>query len=206
MPPLPTIPGAYYGFVQATCNGRLIHNVLCFQTDTPPATTTLDAAASGVVATAVASNWGTLATDLSVDYTATEAVFYPLGHPTLPAFVSTFSASGATSGAAAPAQTCALIHHQIYRRGKGTQSRTYIGGLPASGIDAAGQNLTTTLRANLQSDWAIMMNAILTTLNGSAYGTFDYVQLSKKGTGATYPVVSTNVELPLATQRRRVRP
>lgn len=203
--PLPTIPGAYYGWVQGTVSGRVIRNVFCFQTDTPPATSAADAAASGFVATTLAGEWHTLATDLSAFYTATEVVMYPLGHPTLPAFVSTFSSSGSTAGDLAPAQTAALIHHQIYRRGKGSQSRSYIGGLAAASISSDGLSLTNTTRTNLQSDFGIMMSAVLAILNAGAYGTFDYVQLSKKAGGATYPVVSSNVELALATQRRRVR-
>lgn len=204
MSPLPTLPGVYYCIVRGTADARPISNIFVFQTDTPPSTPAADAALSSDVATAVAAHWPGVAADLHVSYTGVEVACYPLGHPTLPAFLSSFTGNGVIAGATGLKQVAALVHHTVYRRGKGSQSRTFLSPLSINSLDSTGEQLTSSEHGNLQTDFGTFITGVLAALNALSAGFFTYVQLSKKGAGTTYPIVNSTVDILVASQDRRL--
>jgi hypothetical protein len=205
MPPLPTLPGVHYGRVVGTWEGLPSTNILSFQVSPAAVLQPDDTADAAAVALALATHWPTfVAAVFPAQYTASEAVVYPLGHPTAPAVTHAMAAAGIPGTTPSTGHTAALVKHTVYRRGKGSQSRTFLTPVNSVVVTADGLSLTAGAVAGIALDWNNMLLAILNDLNAYRPG-WTYVQVSKKGTGASYPITGSNVEVPLSTQRRRVR-
>jgi hypothetical protein len=154
------------------------------------------------VATTVIGSWIAHMCPILPDaYTTVEAVFYPLGHPLLPAEVVVDLTPGAVAGNLAPIKTAILVHESVHRRGRGSQSRSFLGPVPRDFVDATGQVFTNS--AVWETHWNDFNASVKTVLDGLGLGVWTRKQLSKKGTGATYDIVSSAVSSVFSTQRRR---
>ena len=105
--------------------------------------------------------------------------------------------SSAVVGAGRRMATC--------RRGRGSQSRTFISPVGKGNTDVTGKILTTAYAAILQTAFDDLMTGVLADLTTDAGGVWEMAQLSKKGTGAVYPITTNLVQPALSTQRRRQR-
>lgn len=204
MAPLPTIAGAYYCRINALSDGKPISNIFVFKTTTPASSEAIDALWSGYVATSVADNWPTVVTNLlHQDYTAYDVQCYPLGHPTLPAFVSAFTSTGGNTSSQSFRQVAGEIKHNIYRRGKGSQGRTLLSPIGSSDIETDGDNLTDAWVTLAQSHFTSFISGTITQVEVAAGGLWSYVQLSRLGAGTTYPVVNSTAQKLVRSQNRR---
>lgn len=205
MAPLPTIAGVYYCRINALSDGDPISNIFVFKTDTPAGSEATDALWSGYVASSVATNWSSVASNLlHQDYTAYNVQCYPLGHPTLPAFVSAFTAAGGDTSAQSFRQVAGEIKHNIYRRGKGSQGRTLLSPIGTGQLETDGDNMTDAWVTSAQSHFPSFITNTIIQIESLAGGLWSYVQLSRLGSGATYPVVNSTAEKLVRSQRRRL--
>lgn len=203
--PLPTLPGVYYGYVYMTFQSRRVGSIFAWKAASPPPDQATDALWASFVADALVSSWNTNMLpryDNGVD--GTTARVYALGHPVLPAAISFTAASGAVSGAIAPVSSAAVIRHTVQRRGRGSQGHTAISPLMQSEITGDGQSVTSAFVTNVTTDFGDFVGGVQASwaTNVPSVG-LAYVQLSRKGAGATYPVTSSQVESLLGTERSR---
>ena len=203
--PLPVLPGVYYGYVYMTFQTRRYGSTFTFKTATPPADQATDAQWAQFVADALVSAWGTnMMPRYNAGVTGVDSRVYALGHAVLPAAVAHATHNGAGSGALAAASAAAVIKHQVIRRGRGSQSHTAISPLENSELDGTGDTVTDAFVTNVSSDfqnfigdvyaaWAVNVPAVAIA----------FVQLSRKGAGATYEITDSRVEKVLGTERSR---
>ena len=203
--PLPTLPGVYYSYVYMTFEGRRVGSTFTFKTSTPPPDEATDLQWSQFIADALPPAWNT---DMIPRYpyglTGTSSRVYALGHPLLPAAVSFAAGAGAVNANVAPVAAAAVIRHTVRRRGRGSQGHTQISPLMASEIDGTGETVTDAFVTNVTSDFGNFIAAVHAAwaVDVPAVG-LAYVQLSRKGAGATYPILSSQVEKLLGTERSR---
>jgi len=136
--------------------------------------------------------------------TGVDSRVYALGHATLPAAVGHATHNGAGSGALAAASAAAVIRHQVDRRGRGSQGHTAISPLENSELDGTGDTVTDAFVTNVTSDFENFIGDTITAWEADVPSIgLAYVQLSRKGTGATYPIIRSFVEKILGTERSR---
>lgn len=204
MAPLPTLPGVYYCRINALSDGKPVSNIFVFKNDVPPTSEAQDATWSSYVASSVASNWSSVATYLlHQDYTAYDVQCYPLGHPTLPAFVSAFTATGGNTSTQSFRQIAGEVKHNVYRRGKGSQGRTLLSPIGADQLETDGDNLIDAWVTSAQTHFPSFITNTLIQIESLVTGSWDYVQLSRLGSGATYPVVNSTPQKLVRSQNRR---
>jgi hypothetical protein len=214
--PLPVLAGVYYSTVFGLWEGRPSNNVFTFKVDPAPATGVADVLCANAVCQGIALNWGALANvAFHTSYLATEVHTYPLNTPTHPAVTATMSAAGGMSGAKAPGMVAAVVAHEVVRRGRGSQSRTYFSPMDETAIDASGTEVSGAHITSLQAAFDTFITSVKSfILAAEPTTTVTYVQLSKGTSSGTPPVVvpaqtydiaASNVEILLSTQRRRMR-
>ena len=205
MPPLPVLAGVHLASIEGGFEGLPSTNTFCFSVLDAATTETVDQADALAVSTALAAHWPAFATSaMPATYSATAAGTYCLGHPLVPRQIVAMVAPGGAGITSAPGQVAYLIKHDVSRRGKGSQSRSFMSPVSNFAINPDGLNLNVAEQSSYESAFNTFMNAVTTDL--AVYrSAWTFVQLSKKGAGATYPILASQVELRLATQRRRIR-
>lgn len=203
--PLPTLPGVYYCYVYMTFQGRRVGSTFAFKAASPPPDEDTDAAWSQFIANALPPAWNT---DMLPRYptavSGTDARVYALGHPVLPAATAHTTGAGAAGGGIAAVSAAAVIRHTVRRRGRGSQGHTAVSPLLIAEIDNSGQNVTVAFQTNVTADFENFIAAVQASWNTNVPTTgLAYVQLSRVGAGATYPILSSAVELLLGTERSR---
>lgn len=208
--PLPTLPGVYYARVEGQVSGFPSSNIFTFQTNVPPSTGTPDAVVALDMSFAVATAWAThMCPVMHATYNMEQVSCYPLGSPLEPKQVTPDATFGAATGTITSLSTAVAIGHVVTRRGRGSQSRTYLTPVIASQIEADGRTLVPADRTAFDTAFNAFIAEALATIAAAHAGTWSYVQLSKgNGTtvpGRTFSIESSTTESLLSTQRRRTR-
>lgn len=206
--PFPVLPGVYYGKIEGQFEGLPCGNIFAFKITPAEVNDAQGVTYANEIAGYLVANWTTtMATIMTNVYTGGSASVYPLGRPTVPAQVATGTwVGGALGGATLPVSTAAVIAHNVMRRGRGSQSRTYISPLSSGQITGDGKNVSSTFQTALATQFTLFKGGVIgdwTAANPTI--AMDYVQMSKKGTGASYLIGTSTPELALSTQRRRAR-
>jgi hypothetical protein len=203
--PLPTLAAVYYGYVWMTYLGRKSGSVFTFKAQTAPIDAANDALFAQYIADGLVSSWNTnMLPRYPSAVTGTDSRVYALGHPTVPpAFAhASATASGGTVAAASP--TAAIIRHSVFRRGRGSQSHTAISPLVRVEVEDTGLTVTAAFITNMDTDFGNFIGGVQAAFNAASGGNdIDYVQLSKKGSGATYPITSSATEALVGSERSR---
>lgn len=203
--PLPTLAGVYYCYVFMTFQTRRVGSTFTFKTSSPPADEATDLQWSQFIADALPVAWNTeMIARYPTGTAGTDARVYALGHPLLPAATAHVTGAGAQSGAVAAVSAAAVIGHQVRRRGRGSQGHTAISPLCIAEIDGGGTTVTDAFVTNVTEDFENFIADVQAAwaVNVPATG-LAYVQLSRVGSGATYPIESSQVEKLLGTERSR---
>jgi hypothetical protein len=204
--PLPVIPGVYYSRVRGTIDGSDINNIFAWQVVPAPAAGAADAAAAMTVSLTVGAQWKTFVDgNMSVKYVGADVSTYALGSPIEPAAVAPYTAVGNQAGAMAPLTSAIVVRRTVSRRGKGSQSRSYLTPVPNEYVNADGKTLNATFLAQIDPAFTAFTGDTLLALATASPGTWTQVQVSKLGTGATYKIINNTVEGTLSSQRRRAR-
>lgn len=203
--PLPVLPNVYYSYMYGSYLGRRVGSVFCFKSALAVTSSGQDLSNAAAVATAVGTSWATNMRPRYPSVYGDMAVkVYPLGHNTLPAVTQAVSGTGVSGADVAAFPTAAVIKHSVLRRGKGSQSHTLISPIFDDQVDSTGENLTDTARSGLQDDFdAFIADAISAYASAVSGDSIVYVQLSKKGSGATYAITGSTVESLLGSARAR---
>lgn len=203
--PLPTLPGVYYGYIKGIYEGLPTGNTVCFKSDDPTVDATQDLAYAQIIADAMGTVWATTLGPLQSDSVAGwDTRVYPLGHPLVPAALGHTTGNGSVIGNLAPVSAAAVIRHGVLRRGRGSQSHSAWSPLVTSQVTTDGKSLADGYRLGLGMEWENWIAGIQAAFVALAPTvTLDYVQLSKKGTGATYPIITTSADSLLGTERSR---
>lgn len=203
--PLPTLPAVYYGYIWGKYGTLTIGNIAAFKATVSAATALADYARAQVIADAMPASWvttlGPLQPNTVIGY---DSRVYGLEFPTNPAAVGHTSGAGGNAGTQAPVSAAAVIKHSVLRRGRGSQSHSAFSPLTTGEIADGGLSITAGLQTGLTEEWENWIAAIqLACTEAAVPFEVDYVQLSKKGSGATYPIISTAAESLLGTERSR---
>jgi hypothetical protein len=158
------------------------------------------------VSAIVGGHWATLVNgEFANQYVGADVSTYALGSPLVPAAVVPYTAVGSQAGAMAPLTTAIVVKRTVSRRGKGSQSRSFITPVPNEYVNGDGKTLNNTYLGTLQSAFGTYVAGTLLALATAVPGTWSTVQLSKLGAGATFQILGSTVESQLSTQRRRAR-
>lgn len=202
--PLPTIPGVYYGYVWMTYLGNKCGSVFTWLDALPETDPANDAIKAQAVADALVSSWNTnMLPRYPSTVLGTDARVYALGHPAVPPQFSNTPSNGGVGGAVAGVAQAAVIRHNVFRRGRGSQSHTAISPLADSEVTVDGSSVTAAFITNMNSDFGNFIGGVqdaYTTLTSG--DTISYVQLSKK-LATTFAITGSNVETLLGTERSR---
>jgi len=203
--PLPVLAGVYYCHLTATYEGLPTGNIFTFQAAIAPSSSSVDQAYAQTIADSLCVQWGTTVApglpDVVVGY---DSKVYPLGHPLLPAVTGHAAGGGAVSGPVAPVSAALVIRHTVMRRGRGSQSHSAISPLAAASITSDGKSPTSGNITFFTTEFLNFIGQVQADfLAAYAANSIDYVQLSKKGSGATYPITSSAAESLLGTERSR---
>jgi hypothetical protein len=161
-----------------------------------------DLANAALVSSVVASNWPAMLIYLHPVYTLEEVKVYPLGSPLVPAQITALAGNGGSLGPEHFKQISALIKHVVIRRGKGSQSHTFLSPLSGSDITANGDEVTTSYVTNGTLAFDGFIQNCLIDLATAKPGTWTYVQVSPKHS-TTFDIASSAVEPKVASSRRR---
>lgn len=203
--PLPVLDGVYYGYIKATYNGLPTGNTVCFKESTPATTSTAALAHAQAIADAMASNWvTTLGPAQPGIVVGWDTRVYALGFPLVPAALGHATGHGGLTDPIAPASTAVVIRHGVLRRGRGSQSHSAWSPVPKAYINDDGQTVADSYALVLTEEWENWIAGVQADfIAATGVGALDYVQLSKKGAGATYPIILTVAESVLGTERSR---
>lgn len=203
--PLPTLPGVYYAHLSMTYSGLPTGNILTFSTGGPAPDPASATAVAALLASSIAVQWNSeMIPFYPVGVSGTDTKVYPLQYPTLPASLGHSTGAGANGADVAPVSCAAVIRHQVLRRGRGSQSHSAISPLPIAGVTSDGKSVAGGAISTLTTSWENFIAAVQADFV-AAFPTdvLEYVQLSKKGAGATYPILSSFCETLLGTERSR---
>lgn len=203
--PLPVLPGVYYGYVYGTYLGKKCGSVFTFKVTPTPTSPTEDGDNAAALAVALVNAWATnMAPRYPSAYGGLTSRVYPLGNPTLPPNFATAAGTGSAGADVAPTASAAVVRHSVLRRGRGSQSHTAISPISKGEVTADGTSLTGSAAAGLTSDFnAFLAGTVSAFLTATGATALSYVQLSKKGSGATYAITGSAAETLLGTERSR---
>ena len=203
--PLPVLPGVYYCHLTGTNAGLPTGNVFTFLASVPPVDAVVDQAWAQEIANDIPLEWSTtVGPAYPNDVAGWDCRVYALGHPVLPAVFGHTTGGGADTGLLAPVSAAGIIRHSVMRRGRGSQSHSAISPLPQGAISDDGRSLTDGFRVALGEEFNNFIEAVIADFSAFTGGAaISYVQLSKLGSGATYPITSSSAETLLGTERSR---
>jgi hypothetical protein len=202
--PLPTIAGVYYGYVWMTYLGNRCGSVFTWLDAVPEVDPANDAIKAQHVADALVSSWNTnMLPRYPTNVHGTDSRVYALGHPLLPPAFANTPATGAGGGAVGGVAQAAVIRHNVFRRGRGSQSHTAISPLNDSEISVDGTSVTAAFITNMNSDFGDFIGGVQAAFTAATGGdTISYVQLSKR-LGRTFDITGSSTETLLGTERSR---
>lgn len=205
--PLPVLPNVYYAHLSMTYDALPSGNVFAWLCSAASATEAQDFDRATAIATSMATQWVATMLPLYPDRVHGDSVkVYALGHATLPAAVVPMTGAGADSTPLAANSAAAVIKHVVTRRGRGSQSHSAISPLPGHVIESGGGTLTDAHVLALSEEFGDFLGFVESDFAAAFSGlTISYVQLSRKGSGATYPITSSACEKVLGTERSRTR-
>jgi hypothetical protein len=101
-----------------------------------------------------------------------------------------------------------MIKHTVFRRGKGSQSRTFLGPIGDVDITVNGDQMQSFWVANANTDFHAMITNTINAMNTGFPGDWSHVQLSKQTYGGvygrTFEITASNAETLISSQRRRL--
>lgn len=203
--PLPTLPGVYYTYVWMTHSGLRVGSTFTFKNDVPAGSIATAQFQAQTIADSLCARWNSnMLADYPSSVTGTDSRVYALEFPAMPAVFG--HASGTASGGAgeAPPAVAAVLRHHVFRRGRGSQSHTAISPLLLSQLNADHNGVNAAFITNRTIDFENFIGEVqgdFTTATSG--GEIAFVQLSKKGAGATYAITSSVFEEILGTERSR---
>lgn len=205
--PLPVLPGAYFGILEGSVSGLPMGNTFCLQSSNLTASSTDSAARASILATSLANQWvNHMLASISQFYTGVTAKVYALQYPLVPAQEDFATGAGANTAALTSPTLAILIKHVVARRGRGSQARSYIGAVCTNLLDPGERTVTDGAVTGFTTQWNAFKDAVLADMAGAyPVETWTYSELSRVGTGATYPISSSGAEKAVAYQRRRAR-
>lgn len=204
--PLPDVAGGYLARVVASWETLPSDNLFCFRLVPAPASGSADIAAAQAVGDAIAARWNAFTNAVMHNsYVATEVQTYPLHTPSHPAVLSATTALGGQPGDPSAAPLAVLIKHEVVRRGRGSQGRTFCQPFPQSGIAVDGRVLTTAFANSITAAWNTFVTDVCSDVATAVGATCTFAQLSKIPPGAMYGVNASITELKVSTQRRRAQ-
>lgn len=203
--PLPVLPGVYYGYVWGKMGALTVGNVACFKAVVPATTAANDLVRCQVIADAMPLVWTTTLGPLQASsLTGYDSRVYGLQFPVNPAAFGHHTGAGGNAGQRIAVSTAAVIKHNVLRRGRGSQSHSAFSPLTIGEITEDGQSLSGGMVTGLTEEWENWIAGIqAAALAAPDAFVIEYVQLSRKGAGATYPIISTAAESLLGTERSR---
>ncbi len=203
--PLPVLAGVYYCHLTGTNAGLPTGNIFTFKASVAPSDAVTDQTWAQEIANDLPLEWSTtVGPAYPNDVTGWDCRVYALGHPVLPAVFGHTAGGGADTGILAPVSAAAVIRHSVMRRGRGSQSHSAISPLPAGAITDDGRSLTEGFRVALTEEFNNCIEQTIADFAAFTGGaSISYVQLSKLGSGATYPITSSSAETLLGTERSR---
>lgn len=203
--PLPVLDGVYYGYIKGTYLGLPTGNTVCFKESTPATTSAAALVRAQVIADQMTANWATTLGPLQPNIVhGWDSRVYALGFPLVPAALGHTTGSGDLAATITAASAAVVIRHGVLRRGRGSQSHSAWSPVPEAYVGADGQTVADSYILGLTEEWENWIAAIQAAyIAATGVGALDYVQLSKKGTGATYPIILTQAEAILGTERSR---
>lgn len=203
--PLPTLPGVYYTYVWMLHNGLKCGSTFTFKTDAPAASIGEASANAQLIADSLANQWSTIMVPhYPNSVTGTNSRVYALQYPTLPAAFGFTAHTGSGGIDEAPPAVAAVLRHHVVRRGRGSQGHTAMSPLLLADLTPDRANVTAAFITNRTNDFQDFIGAVQADfLAGGAGGDLSFVQLSRKGDGATYAIASSVVEPLLGTERSR---
>lgn len=203
--PLPTLPNVYYAHVMCLNGDLPTGNIFTWKSSFTSATPDQDAARAQSIASHSAVRWVSQMLPLyPTTVTGCTVRVYALGTPTNPAEIATATGSGSNGSTVAPVSCSAVVRHAVRRRGRGSQSHSAISPLPTAAIATDGRSLLEGPRGNIDAFFNDFIGLVQAGFADDFAGdTLEYVQLSKKGAGTTYPILSSTCESLLGTERSR---
>jgi len=205
--PLPVLAGAYYGTLTGEYETLPAGNIFCFQSTNTTADESNAAARALTIATELANRYGEFVVPhLDSTYSGSTARVYALQYPLLPAQEFHATNTGGLLGDTHSSTRALLVKHTVARRGRGSQGRSYLAPFNDNSVLAGGRVFSDTVVADVTFAFGEFMSGVLDNYNGIYPSeTLKYVQLSRIGTGATYPILSSSAERGVASQRARGR-
>ena len=203
--PLPVIPATYWCYLWALTNGLKTGNVYCFRASSVPTGPAEDQTWAQALADALPLEWGSTMAPLYPNPTVGwDSRVYALGSPTNPAALGPSTHAGTQGFNLAAFPTAAVIRHNVLRRGRGSQSHSAISPLTIDKVQTDGQTLTDAHRLALTTEFENFIGQVQANFTAAISGiTIDYVQLSKKGAGTTYPITGSFAESLVGSERSR---
>lgn len=204
--PLPDITGGYLARIVGTWEGLPSDNTFGWRIVPAPASGSADVAAAQAIGDAMSTRWNAFASAaMHNSYRATEVQVYPLHTPTHPATTSAATSAGGLSGDPSPAPLAMLIKHDVVRRGRGSQSHSFVQPFTAAAIDGTGKSLITSFRDSVTADWTAFIADVITDVGTAVGAAVLPVQISKIPPGTPYAIATSECVSKLSTQRRRAR-
>lgn len=203
--PLPVLPGVYYGYLHGKTGGLTTGMIFTFKVGNPPADSATDSFYAQTIADSMPHQWNlTVGPTYPNATTGWDSKVYPLGHPLTPPAVGHETGAGAGGVNTAAYPTAIVIRHVVDRRGRGSQSRTSISPVVQTNIDGTGQNVIPGFITGLTDEFENFIAGVQADFATAVPdATLDYVQLSRKGAGATYPILRSFVEQVVGSERSR---
>lgn len=207
--PLPDLPGVYYSIVVGVAETKPSNNIFTFQQVPAAVTGAPDVLVADQVATSLLSNYAAFAAnEMPQAYVNTLVKTYALHTPLAPPSQAIGPNNGGVIGDIMPLWVGARIQHDVYRRGKGSQSGTTFSPINSIYQTADGESLDIGKIGTMNTRFANLIAGMIGDLTTAAGGLWSYVQLSK-GTGThaptTYPILASSCESLLSSQRRRLQ-
>jgi len=204
---LPVVAGCYYGTLQGEFLSLPAGNIFTFLSPETLIDQPGQEARALQIAHSLANQYGThMIPFLHNSYAGSTARVYPLQYPTSPAQEFHATNSGAASGTLSSVTRALLVKHEVRRRGRGSQGRSYLAPMPDIGLGTTARTFSSAFVADVTAAYNAFILGVLTDYSTAFTGeSISYVQLSRLGAGATYPVIDSAGELAVASQRRRAR-
>lgn len=203
--PLPTLPGVYYGYLWMLHNGLKCGSTFTFKTAAGAGSTADAAFNAQVIADSLAAQWSSIMVPhYPNSVTGTNSRVYPLQYPALPAAFGFSAHTGSGGIDEAPPAVAAVLRHFVVRRGRGSQGHTAMSPLLIADLSPDRSSVTAAFITNRTNDFQDFIGAVQADFTATGIGgDLEFVQLSKKGAGATYTISGSVVEPLLGTERSR---